>query len=58
MRGWYSAKVPRSSLAEVHKEFVLHIVEKEAEDQIDEKDDRKENIQQEEAQNQTHNMSA
>ena len=39
MRGSYSAKVPRSSLARVHRVFVLHIVEEEAEDQVDEKDD-------------------
>ena len=62
MRGSYSARVPRSSLAEVHREFVHHIVEEEAEDWVDEQDDRRENGQQEEeervAENQTHNMSA
>ena len=31
VRGSYSAKVPRSSLAEVHREFVYHILE----DQVD-----------------------
>ena len=29
MRGSYSARVPRSSLAEVDREFVHHIVEEE-----------------------------
>ena len=29
VRGSYSARVPRSSSAEVHKEFVHHIVEEE-----------------------------
>ena len=62
VRGSYSANVPRSSLAEVHREFVLHTVEEETEDQIDEKNDKKESGQQEDerrvAENQTHNMSA
>ena len=60
MRGSYSARVPRSSLAGVHRVSVLHILE-EAEDQVGEQDDRRENRQQEEegiAENQTHNMSA
>ena len=43
-----SARVPRSSLAEVHREFVHHIVEEEAEDSLDEQDDRREDRQQEE----------
>ena len=51
-----------SSLAEMHKVFVLHIVEEEAEDQVDEQNDRRESGQQEKerrvAKNQTHNMSA
>ena len=46
----------------MHRVFVLHIVEEEAEDQVDEKDDRRESGQEEEegriAENQTHNMSA
>ena len=41
MRGSYSARVPRPSLAEVRRLFVLHIVEEEAEDQEDEQDDRR-----------------
>ena len=48
MRGSYSAKVPRSSLARVHRVFVLHIVEEEAESQEDELDDRREDRQQDE----------
>ena len=62
VRGSYSARVPRSSLARLHREFVHRIVEEEAEDQVDEKDDRRESGKQEEAgrvaENQTHNMSA
>ena len=62
MRGSFSARVPVSSSARVHRVFVLHIVEEEDEDQVDEKDDRKESRQQEVegrvAENQTHNMSA
>ena len=62
VRGSYSARVPRSSLAEVHREFDHHIVEEEAEDQVDERNDRRESGQQEEerrvAENQTHNLSA
>ena len=63
MRGSYSARVPRSSLAEVHREFVHHVVEDEADGQEEEQDDRREDRQQEEesgevVENQTHNMSA
>ena len=62
MRGLYSARVPRSSLTRVHRVFVLHIVEEEAERQKDEQDDRREDGLQEVkgrvAENQTHNMSA
>ena len=47
MRGSYSATVPRSSLAGVHRVFVLFIVEEEAESQEDEPDDRREDGQQE-----------
>ena len=35
MRGSYSARVPRSSLTEVHREFVHHIVEEEADGQVE-----------------------
>ena len=42
MRGSYSARVPNSSLAEVHREFVHHIVEEEVDDQKERQDDRKE----------------
>ena len=55
VRGSYSARVPRFSLARVHRVFVPHIVEEEAEDQVDEKDDEEEGRV---AENQTHNMSA
>ena len=62
MRGSYSAILPRSSLAEVRRVFVLHTVEEEAENQVDEKDDGREDRQQEVegrvAEIQTHNMSA
>ena len=63
MRGSYSARVPRSSLAEVHREFVHHIVEEEADGQEEKQDDGTEDRQQEEergevVENQTHNMSA
>ena len=63
MRGSYSARVPRSSLAEVRRVFVHHIVEEEAEGQEEIQDNRRADIQQEEekgevAENQTHNMSA
>ena len=34
MRGSYSARVPRSSLAEVHREFVHHIVEDEVDGNV------------------------
>ena len=58
VRGSYSARVPRSSLARVHRVFVLHIVEEEAEDQVDEKDHRQQEERGRVAKNQTHNMSA
>ena len=59
----YSARVPRSSLAEVHREFVSHIVEDEVDGQEKRQDDRREDRQQREEsgeveENQTHNMSA
>ena len=47
MRGSHSARVVRSSSAEVHMEFVLHILEEEAEDWKDEEDDGREDRQQE-----------
>ena len=63
VRGSYSARVPRSSLAEVHREFVHHIVEDEADGQEERQDDRREDRHQRKesgdvAENQTHNMSA
>ena len=64
MRGSYSARVPRSSLARVHRECVHYIVEEEEVDgQAEKQDDRREDRQEEEergevAENQTHNMSA
>ena len=48
VRGSYSARVPRSSSAEVHREFVHHIVEEEADDQEEKQDDKREERQQEE----------
>ena len=57
---WYSARVPRSSLAGVHREFVHHIVE-EADGQEEGQDDKREDGQQreengvvEESQNKQH----
>ena len=63
VRGSYSARVPRSSLAEVHREFVHHIVEEEVDGQEERQDDKREDRQQGEesgevAENQPHNMSA
>ena len=63
VRGSYSARVPRSSLAEVHREFVHHIVEDEVDGQEERQDDKREDRQQREEsevveENQTHNMSA
>ena len=63
MRGSYSARVPRSSLAEVNREFVHHLVEDEVDGQKERQDDRREYRQQREEngsveENQTHNMSA
>ena len=62
VRGSYSARVPRSSLAEVDREFVHHIVEDEVDGQEERQDDRREDGQQREErgeveENQTHNMS-
>ena len=41
----YSARVPRSSLARVHREFVHHIVEDEVDGQEERQDDRREDRQ-------------
>ena len=46
VRGSYSARVPRSSLARVRRVLVSHIMEEEGEDQEDE-DDKREQGQQE-----------
>ena len=46
MRGSYSARVPRTPLAEVHGEFVHHIVEDEVDGQEERQDDRREGRQQ------------
>ena len=59
----YSARVPRSSVAEVHRDFFHHIVEEEVDGQKERQDDRREDRQQGEEsgeveENQTHNMSA
>ena len=61
--GSYSARVRRSSLVRVHREFVHHIVEDEAHGQEERQDDRREDRQQREEngqveENQIHNMSA
>ena len=63
MRGSYSARVPRSPLAEVRREFVHHIVEDEVDGLEERQDDWREDRQQREEsgeveENQTHNMSA
>ena len=42
MRGSYSARVPRSSLAEVHKEFIHHILEDEVDGQKEGQGDKRE----------------
>ena len=62
MKRSHSARVPRSSLAEVHREFV-HIVEDEVDGQEERQDDKREDGQQREEngeveEKQTHNMSA
>ena len=63
LRGSYSARVPRSSSAEVHREFVHHTVGDEVDGQEERQDNRREDRQQREEngeveENQTHNMSA
>ena len=47
VRGSHSVWVPRSSSARVHREFVHNIVEDEVDWQVNEKDDRREDGQQE-----------
>ena len=42
MRGSYSARVPRSSFAEVHREFVHHILEDEVDGQKEGQGEKKE----------------
>ena len=42
MRGSYSARLPRSSLAEVHREFVHHILEDEVDGQKEGQGDNRE----------------
>ena len=46
MGGSYSARVPRSSLAGVHREFVHHILEDEVDGQEEGQDDKREDGQQ------------
>ena len=63
VRGSYSARVPRSSSAEVHREFDHYVMEDEVDGQEEGQDDRREDRQQGEKsgeveENQTHNMSA
>ena len=48
MRGSYSARVPRSSLAGVHRKFAHHIVEDEVNGQEERQDDKREDGQQRE----------
>ena len=48
MRGSYSARVLRCSLARVHREFVHHIVEDEVDGQEEGQDDDREDGQQRE----------
>ena len=48
VRGSYSARVPRSSLAGVHREFVHHILEDEVVGQEEGQDDKREDGQQRE----------
>ena len=48
VRGSYSARVPRSSLARVHREFVHHILEDEVDGQEEGQDDKREDGEQRE----------
>ena len=62
VRGSYSARVPRSSLARVHREFVHHIVEDEVDGQEKGDDKREDGQRREESgvveENQNKHMSA
>ena len=63
VRGSYSARVPRSSFAEVHRKFVHHIVEDEVDGQGERQDEKREERQQRDEsgvveEKQTYNMSA
>ena len=63
VRGSYSARVPRSSLAGVHKKFLHHLVEDEVDGQEERQDEKRASgLQKEEngevEENQTHNMSS
>ena len=63
VRESYSARVPRSSVAGVHRKIVHHIVEDEVDGEEERQDDKREDGQQREEsgvveENQTHNMSA
>ena len=48
VRGSYSARLSRSSLARVHREFAHHIVEDEVDGQEEGQDDKREDGQQRE----------
>ena len=48
MRGSYSTRVPKSSLAEVHREFVHHILEDEVDGQKEGQGDKREDVEQRE----------
>ena len=48
VRGSYSARVPRSSLAGLHREFVHHILEDEVDGQYERQDDKREDGEQRE----------
>ena len=48
VRGSYSARVPRSSLASVHREFVHHTLEDEVDGQEEGQDDKREDGEQRE----------
>ena len=48
VRGSYSARVPKSSLARVHKEFVHHILEDEVDGQEERQDGKREDGEQRE----------
>ena len=63
VRGWFSARVPRSSFTSVRRVLVPHIMEEESADQENEKEDEREDgkqrVERRVVENQaTHNMSA